>query len=105
MTDSKGNSYRVTLRQIAPTMRYEVIVEGEVVGWGFSSREDAEARAYEAIREDRWGFSRGEQHVDPARVRVSSDQYMVTGIVPAIRETPDGLTSTQSPSWDKEETR
>jgi hypothetical protein len=32
-----------------------------------------------------------ERYVDPARVRVSADQYMVTGIVPAIRETLDGL--------------
>ena len=60
ITDNEGNAYRVTLRQIAPTMRYEVIVEGEVVGWGFATSEDAYDRAYEAIREDRWGFSREE---------------------------------------------
>ena len=58
MTDNAGNAYRVTLHQIAPTLRYEVIVEGEVVGWGFSTREDAIGRAYEAIRENRWKFSR-----------------------------------------------
>ena len=59
MTDNAGNAYRVTLRQIAPTLRFEVIVEGTVVGWGFSTKEEAYDRAYEAIREDRWPFSRG----------------------------------------------
>lgn len=59
MTDGKGNTYRVTLKQYAPTLRFEVIVEGTVVGWGFVTREDALARAYDAIREDRWPFSRG----------------------------------------------
>jgi hypothetical protein len=58
MYDTAGNGYRVQLRQIPPTLRYEVIVEGECVGWGFADRDDAMARAYDAIREDRWSFSR-----------------------------------------------
>lgn len=61
--DHDGNSYRVTLRQIAPTMRFECIVEGEVVGWGFATRDEADDRAREAIRETRWGFSRGERAI------------------------------------------
>ena len=61
MTDNEGNAYRVTLKQYAPTMRYEVIVEGTVVGWGFATKEDAYARAYEAVREGGHPFSRNEE--------------------------------------------
>ena len=46
----KGHPARVVLKRIPGTGRYEVIVQGRVVGSGFADVDDAHERAAEYVR-------------------------------------------------------